>query len=81
MVRAVIKRDKSGHARFESAEYMPHFTVPGTSSRDNFRVVLLGEEASVDSVVPRSYRSLAKAWLDAVIPVFNRHNKNVSRAK
>ena len=81
MVKAVVKRDKSGKARFDKAEYMPHFTIPGTSPRDNFRVVMLGEGTSVDSVIPRSARPLAKAWLDSVIPIFNKHNKNVPRAK
>ncbi|MDE6396512.1 MAG: CapA family protein [Muribaculaceae bacterium] len=81
MVRAVIRRDKNGKARFDKAEYMPHFTIPGTSPRNNFRVVLLGEDTPVDNVIPPSVRPLAKAWLNAVIPVFNRHNKNVPRAK
>lgn len=81
MVRATIGRDKTGTARFESAEYIPHFTVPGTSTRDNFRVVALPEGTSVDSVIPVAWRPQAYAWLRSAIPVFDRHNKNVPRAK
>lgn len=81
MVRATIGRDSTGTARFESAEYIPHFTVPGTSPRDNFRVIALPEGTSVDSVIPAAWRPQARAWLSSAIPVFDRHNKNVPRAK
>lgn len=81
MVRATIGRDSTGRARVESAEYIPHFTVPGTSPRDNFRVVALPEGTPVDSVIPAAWRPQARAWLNSAIPVFNRHNRGVPRAK
>lgn len=81
MVKTVIERDSSGVARFGRAEYMPHFTVPGTSVKENFQVVMLPENGDVDKVVPAKYRHLANAWLSSVIPVFDKHNINVPRAK
>lgn len=81
MVRTVIERDSTGRACFSSAEYMPHFTVPGTSARDNFRVVLMPEGRDTDSVIPPAWRPHAKAWLGSVIPVFDRHNRNIPRAQ
>ena len=81
MVKTVVERDSSGQARFARAEYMPHFTVPGTSSKDNFRVVLLPDGSKVDSVIPTAYRPHARAWLSSVIPVFEKHNIDVPRSK
>lgn len=81
MVRTVIRRDDNGRAYFDSAEYMPHFTVPGTSVSDNFRVVFLPADADVDKVIPASARPLAKAWLQTVMPVFDRYNVDVPRAQ
>lgn len=81
MVKTTIDRDKDGKAYFKAAEYMPHFTVPGTSATNNFRVVMLPEGTPVESVVPAAYQSHARAWLGSSIPVFDKHNKNVPRAK
>lgn len=80
MVKTVIERDENGVARFKSAEYMPHFTVPGKSFKDNYRVVMLPTDDKVDSDIPSEYRSLARSWLETVIPVFDKNNVNVSRA-
>lgn len=80
MVRAVIRRDKKGVAYFDKAEYMPHFTVPGTSPANNFRVVMLPEGTEVDSVIPAGMRPHAKIWLEKIIPVFKKHNVGVGRA-
>ena len=80
MVKTFIERDDDGVARFGHAEYMPHFTVPGTGNKDNFRVVLLPENKDVEKVVPAKYRGLANAWLNSVIPVFDKHNIDVPRA-
>ena len=81
MVRATIERDKTGKARLKGAEYMPHFTVPGTSRKNNFRVVPLPEGTAVDSVIPSAYAPRAKAWLNAAQSVFDKHNRSVPRAK
>lgn len=81
MVKAVIDRDEKGEARVRSAEYMPHFTVPGTVGKSNFRVVMLPEGSEVDSVVPAACRAQAKAWLNSALPVFKKHNKGVERAR
>lgn len=81
MVKTVVKRDDKGRAYFDSAEYMPHFTVPGKSAADNFRVVLLPEGTNVDVAVPSAWRPQAKAWLESVIPVFDKHNRQVPRSR
>lgn len=81
MVKAHIMRDILGRPFVSSAEYMPHFTVPGNSPRDNFRVVLLPDENRLDSVVPPAWRANAKAWMNASSKIFNSHNKNVTRAR
>lgn len=80
MVKAVIDRDENGVAHFSTAEYMPHFTVPGTSRTENFRVVLLPEKKEIESKVPSNYRYLATNWWQSSIPIFEKHNKNVPRA-
>lgn len=80
MVSTIIERDENGVARFSSAEYMPHFTVPGTSVSDNFRVVLLPDNGCVNTSIPAAWRGHANAWLNAAIPVFEKHNKDVPRA-
>ena len=80
MVKAVVDRDENGKARFSTAEYMPHFTVPPTQQNANFKVVMLPTNERVDSVVAPAYRPHAKAWLNSAIPVFNRHNRSVPRA-
>ena len=79
MVRVELGRDSARTAYVKKASYMPHFTVPGTSPTNNFRVVLLPDEDCVDSVVPVSYRPQAKAWFRSAISVFNKHNINVNR--
>lgn len=81
MVRAVLERDSVGTARVGYAEYMPHFTVPGSSVTDNFRVVMLPEGEAIDSVIPVRWRPQARAWLNSALPVFDRHNRKVPRAK
>lgn len=81
MVKAVIERDSTGTARVREAEYMPHFTVPADLGKTNYRVVMLPEGSKVDSLIPVQWRPQAKAWLDSAIPVFNRHNIDVPRAK
>ena len=80
MVKTVIERDADGNARFGSAEYMPHFTVPGTSVTNNYRVVMLPTNECVNTSIPASWRSHANAWLNSVIPVFDKNNINVPRA-
>lgn len=81
MVKAVLTRDDKGVAHFKSAEYMPHFTVAGTSVKDNFRVVLLPSRQTIDTDIPSSWRGHAKAWYDATIPIFDKYNKGVPRSK
>lgn len=81
MVRTVIERDSTGTAKFGSAEYMPHFTVAGTSPKDNYRVVLLPERSNIETDIPAAWQAKAKAWYDSSIPIFDKHNKNVPRAK
>lgn len=81
MVKAVVGRDSNGSARLVRAEYMPHFTIPGTDNKNNFRVVLLRKDSDVDSVVPAAYRNMAKSFLGAAVPVFEKHNINVPRAR
>ena len=80
MVKTVINRDENGNARFSSAEYMPHFTVPGKSHQDTYRVIMLPTDDKVDSDIPSEYRSVARSWLETVIPVFDKNNINVTRA-
>ncbi|MCH5219576.1 MAG: CapA family protein [Muribaculaceae bacterium] len=81
MVKVTLDRDSLGVATVKEAEYMPHFTVPPVTSKDNFSVVLLPESSPVDSVIPAQWRPAARAWLNSVIPVFNKHNIDVRRAK
>ena len=81
MVRAVIERDSTGSAHFATAQYMPHFTIAGTSAADNFRVVLLPSRQAIDSVVPPAWRPNARLWYDAAIAVFDKHNREVPRVE
>ena len=80
MVKTVIRRDDNGKAYFSTAEYMPHFTVPGKSFQDTYRVIMLPTDDKVDQDIPAEYRSIARQWLDVVIPVFDKNNINVPRA-
>lgn len=80
MVKATLQRDDTGKAYVAGAVYMPHFTIPGTSAGDNYRVVMLPEKANVDSLVPARWRSQAQAWLKSAISVFDRNNVDVPRA-
>lgn len=80
MVKATLTRDDNGKARFDKAEYMPHFTVAGTSPTNNYRVVLLPADTPVSTVIPAEWQSRATAWLNAATAIFDKHNKNVLRA-
>lgn len=79
MVKAVIERNSDGTAYVSGAEYMPHFTVPGSSPSDNYRVVLLPDDDRVDTMVPAAFRPQARAWLKSSIPIFDKHNISVPR--
>lgn len=81
MVKVYLERDSAGTAFVNNAEYMPHFTVPPVTAKDNFRVVLLPEDNVVDSVIPQLWRQNARAWLKSAIPLFDRHNVGVDRVK
>lgn len=81
MVKAVVTRDDKGVAQFKSAEYMPHFTVAGSSVKDNFRVYLLPSRQTIETKIPASWKAHARSWYDAAISIFDKHNKNVPRAK
>lgn len=81
MVKAVVERDSTGTARLGSAEYMPHFTVPGTKGVSNFRVVPVKNTAQIDSLVPAAYKNHAKLWLNSAKSIFDRHNRDVPCAE
>ena len=66
MVRTTLSRDSQGRAQVSTADYIPVLTVPG-----EYRLVVAD---SLDT--PE-----AKAFLNSAYGIFNRHNKNVPRAK
>ena len=80
MVKATLQRDDNGKAYFSEAQYMPHFTIPGTSPENNFRVVLIPENEDIKNKVPAQWQPQANAWYSSSIPVFEKHNKGVNRA-
>ena len=66
MVRTTLRRDSLGRAQVATADYVPVFTIPG-----EFRLAI------ADSVQTPQ----AKAWRRNAYAIFDRHNKNVPRAK
>ena len=69
MVKTRLGRDSLGNARFESAEYLPVYTLRGTPRGQDFRLVV------ADSVAQ------SKQFLKNAYGIFDKHNVNVPRTR
>lgn len=72
IVRVSLVRGRDGVARFDSAKYDLVFTVPPTSSSENYRLVPFDECKGV-------WSDACKAFVASAEKIFNEHNIRVER--
>lgn len=73
MVRAFLKRDGQGRAYVDGADYDLVFTIPGTSYRDNYRLVY------TDSCDNSNWMAACNAFALSATDIFRKYNKEVDR--
>lgn len=73
IARVHINRDECGKAKILSADYDLVFTVPGEKDGENFHLVF------ADSCRNSRWNQHSRAFQDAAMRIFDRHNINVNR--
>ena len=78
VVKVTLSRDDNGAAQFEAAEYRLVYTVPGTSSSNNYRIIYVDDESDI-APLPSSVRSQCSAFVANATRIFDKHNREVPR--